>query len=288
MKQTESIITTLFILLICVPAMSLEKSDALYAARSNYEKENYSECADYYKQAIELGAKSGDTYYNYACCLALSGEKDKAFDNLEKALEHGFVEIPEMTSNKDLVSLHNDKRWLIVVSKGEKYQKKYLDSINVWVYRMFLDDQADRENYQESDDWEDIANKDRMRRDRIKRIIENDGLKVSDDYFHAAMIMHHGTEAEDYKLANELAARAVELDSTNNQARWLYAASKDRYLLKNGEPQIFGTQYNYRDGLWTLEPFDKNAVTEKEREFWRVPSVAEAQRKVARLNEEYR
>lgn len=149
---------------------------------------------------------------------------------------------------------------------------------------MYEADQRDRLSFNEGDDWGFVAKKDSMRRERIKSIMANSQLKVSDDYYHAAMIMHHGADSIAYKIANELTMKAVELDSTNDDARWLYAASKDRYLINIGKSQIYGTQYNYRNGKWTLNPIDRNAVTDEDRKFWRVSTLEETKAKIARLN----
>lgn len=284
MRQTNFTIITLLVLLVSVLAYCSKKTDEINAAKTAYDQGNYNECAKHYANAIKLGIDSEDTYYNYACCLALNGEKGKAFDNLEKALEEGFINIDLLKNDKDLVSLQKDKRWLVVVSKGEKYQSKYFESINVWVYRMYEADQRDRLSFNEGDDWGFVAKKDSMRRERIKSIMANSQLKVSDDYYHAAMIMHHGADSIAYKIANELTMKAVELDSTNDDARWLYAASKDRYLINIGKSQIYGTQYNYRNGKWTLNPIDRNAVTDEDRKFWRVSTLEETKAKIARLN----
>ena len=49
--------------------------------------------------------------YNVACNLATLGEKDKALDYLERAVEHGTVSEAWMRNDADLVSLRDHPRF---------------------------------------------------------------------------------------------------------------------------------------------------------------------------------
>lgn len=66
-------------------------------------------------------------------------------------------------------------------------------------------------------------------------------VRTATDYFHAALIFQHGADPEDYLLAHVLAVNSVILG--NRDARWLAAATLDRYLNRIGKPQVFGTQF---------------------------------------------
>ncbi len=77
-----------------------------------------------------------------------------------------------------------------------------------------------------------------------------------------------------FELANQLAERAIELGE--DDARWLYAATLDRYLTSQGKPQKYGTQYQNVDGKWVLLPVDP-ATTDEERAEYRVPPLQEPQ-----------
>ena len=99
------------------------------------------------------------------------------------------------------------------------------------------------------------------------------------------MILQHGSEPADYELAHELAVKAAELrPSPELPARWLAAATKDRYLLSLGEKQWFGTQYTVEDGVWTLLPIDEDAVSDEERRAWDVPTLEETRQALAERN----
>ena len=130
-------------------------------------------------------------------------------------------------------------------------------------------------------DWDNaemvarIDKKDRERKKRVKEIISAGGLKVGADYHHAALIFQHGNTTIDFKKANELAKKGMELG--DKRSKWLYAATLDRYLLSTGKPQRYGTQFGRnKDGEPEVaKPIDKN-VTDEERVKYNVPPLNEA------------
>ena len=129
-----------------------------------------------------------------------------------------------------------------------------------------------------------VAPRDGARLQRVKEIVEAGEVKTADDYFHAAMVLQHGQDPEDFKLAHELALKASEMDAEHSSARWLAAAAKDRYLQNVGKPQIYGTQFRKVDGTWTLDPIDESAVTDEERARWGVPPLAKAKERAEAMN----
>lgn len=155
-------------------------------------------------------------------------------------------------------------------------------SLNLEVYVAFLNDQADRAG--EISDVQKVLRADAQRRHIVHLAIEHHTLTSADDYYHAAMVMQHGTKPDDFALACDLAAKAMRLDPTHRQAAWLYAAATDRYLWRTGRPQIYGTQYKKETGRWTLEPFDPHGATDDERMRHGVPPLAERLRFINELN----
>jgi len=155
-------------------------------------------------------------------------------------------------------------------------------ALNLEVYVALLNDQADRAG--DIPDVQKVLRADEQRRHIVQLAIASHTLTTADDDYHAAMVMQHGTTAEDIALARELAAEAMKRDPANWRAAWLYAAATDRWLWRTGKPQIYGTQYKKVDGKWTLEPFDRNAVTDEERLKHRVPPLAERLRFIEKLN----
>jgi hypothetical protein len=155
-------------------------------------------------------------------------------------------------------------------------------SVNPELLAAYLADRAERSA--EITDREAAMKRDATRQNVVRIAIAGRALRTADDYLHAALVMQHGTTAGDFALARDLAKQAVALRPSLAEARWLYAATTDRYLRAIGKPQIYGTQYAQVDGRWTLEPFDPTAVTDEERARWRTHSLAERRRFIDELN----
>jgi hypothetical protein len=157
--------------------------------------------------------------------------------------------------------------------------------MNKELQALFEQDQADRRAFEQLDheQIQQMLQRDRVRRQRVEELIGSEGLQVPEDYFHAAMVFQHGETLEDYWQAHELAGRGAELGHPG--CRWLSAAAYDRWLMNQGKPQKYGTQYTTRDDgpyrLWDVDP----NTTDEERAAWNVPSLAEALRQAEELTQ---
>ena len=127
-----------------------------------------------------------------------------------------------------------------------------------------------------------MRTRDLQRRERVMEMSAANQLITAEDYFHAAHIMNHGDTIEDAQNAHILALRASELG--HRPARWLAAASYDRWQMYQGKPQKYGTNYVYdgrEDRLWDVDP----ETTDKERAMWDVHPLAEQLRKAQEANQ---
>lgn len=123
--------------------------------------------------------------------------------------------------------------------------------------------------------------RDMQRRERVMGIVTQSESLTAEDYFHAAWIMNHGDTPVDAQHAHTFAVRSSELGY--RPARWLAAASYDRWLMYQGRPQKYGTNYIYdgrQDRLWDVDP----STTDEERAAWDVPPLAEQLRKAEEAN----
>lgn len=128
-----------------------------------------------------------------------------------------------------------------------------------------------------------LKRRDRKRKRAVLFLNDLDSIKTALDYHHASYILQHGETLRDFALAHEFAKKAVELG--DESAKWLFAATLDRYFLSIGKPQKYGTQFQVnRDGEYELvEPIDVT-VTDEERARYNVPPLSEA---VRRYKEKY-
>jgi hypothetical protein len=112
-------------------------------------------------------------------------------------------------------------------------------SENSALTQLFKVEQAARQG--KDVDWTKLRVEDEERRKEVRHMLDAGEVRTAADYFHAALVFQHGEVPEDYLLAHILAGNAVILGDRN--ARWLSAATLDRYLSRTGKPQVFGTQF---------------------------------------------
>jgi len=93
----------------------------------------------------------------------------------------------------------------------------------------------------------------------------SEGVRTAEDFYRAAMLFQHGTEASDWRKARELALRAVELHPEYREAKWLAAAALDRELVRTGKRQRYGTQYRDVGGGWSSNRWIPQRRTSSER-----------------------
>ena len=118
--------------------------------------------------------------------------------------------------------------------------------------RMFAEDQADRTT--QPFDPQYVVPRDAARLARVKQLYHGQAIQTGEDYFHAAMILQHSPNTDDYLLAHEFCVSAI--GAGVEQAKWLAAASEDRFLMSLGRPQRFGTQFRVNNGIASLYETD--------------------------------
>jgi hypothetical protein len=153
--------------------------------------------------------------------------------------------------------------------------------MNEELHAIYTQDQADRKGKNRIN--ANVQEQDRIRRQRVQELLTAGSIQTADDYFHAAMVFQHGEQLDDYWKAHELARKAAELG--HSTGRWLTAASYDRWLMRQGKPQKYGTQYTMPPGssMFTLYEVDPT-TTDEERAEWNVPSLADAHKRAAEIN----
>ena len=130
---------------------------------------------------------------------------------------------------------------------------------------------------------------DKVRLNKVEDILKRSKNLSSEEYFAAAMIMQHGSEPSHYKRAMELSQKSASLDPDNTKANWLSCAAEDRYLLKIGKPQVWGTQLKRKMNaagtyeVYYLENFDKNARPDEQIKRCGIPVLSEIESRLERM-----
>jgi hypothetical protein len=160
------------------------------------------------------------------------------------------------------------------------------DKVNAELAKMYTEDQSDRMPKDGKPiDWRIVGPRDKARMARMRELYSGGKLLTGTDYYHAAMILQHSDAPADYLLAHELCVVAI--SKREGRARWLAAASEDRFLNSINRPQRFGTQYR-SDGPNAPYRLSKveDGVTDALRAAYNVPTLEAAKAREAEMNDE--
>ena len=115
---------------------------------------------------------------------------------------------------------------------------------------------------------------DARRRSQVQDLIHQGKVQSGEDYYYAAFIFQHGQKPGDYLYAHVLAVTA--LGKGFSGAKWLCAATLDRYLQSVKQSQVFGTQFG---SLFTdrddQEPYDHDFLSDGLRAEWCVTNYSQ-------------
>lgn len=84
-----------------------------------YEAEHYDEAIKMFKQAAAFPEKEAISSYNIGCIWALQKQPDKAFPELETAVDTGYMKIIDYLTDDDLESIRSDVRFKKLIQKLE-------------------------------------------------------------------------------------------------------------------------------------------------------------------------
>ena len=158
------------------------------------------------------------------------------------------------------------------------------ESISIELKSIYEEDQVNRgkiDTSQPEEIWrpifEAMMDHDEIRLARVREMILNKELRTGADFYHAAMIFQHSPDIADYALAHLLALKSSEMGYECEDGKsplWLAAAAKDRWLVRIGQLQDFGTQYTWDKETNQNKQYPVNpAITDEERKRWHVPPL---------------
>jgi hypothetical protein len=169
---------------------------------------------------------------------------------------------------------------LSLVQYSSANEQKTAAAFAAELAKLYAEDQADR--VATNIDWEMVSVRDEQREIRVKELLALGSLGGGTEYFHAAMILQHASTPDDYLLAHDLCVIAI--SKGEQKAKWLAAASMDRFLNSIGRPQRFGTQYIANKSFRSpaLAPVDPN-VSDVLRQEFDVPTLKDAKKREAEM-----
>ncbi|UWZ81723.1 hypothetical protein [Occallatibacter riparius] len=167
------------------------------------------------------------------------------------------------------------------------------------VHQLFVEDQEDSSSgpnggpgFTEEEYKKRVA----VRQATVRAMLAAGEVKTGDDFRDAAFLFQHGDSPDDFLFAHILAMEAVYRGTTS--ARFIAAATLDRYLQFIKQPQVFGTQYvldrniplaKNNSGLplpfgRTLAPYNESFLSDQVRTDFCVPTLAQQKENVALFN----
>ncbi|WP_324833762.1 hypothetical protein [Alloacidobacterium sp.] len=109
------------------------------------------------------------------------------------------------------------------------------------VHRLYVEDQEDTKTIKDEATNAEYLQHVKVRQKTLRTMLAAGQVTSGDDFLEAAFIFQHGDTADDILFAHILAMEAIARGTSS--AKWIAAATLDRYLQFTKQPQVFGTQY---------------------------------------------
>lgn len=244
----------------------VEKAYALYEAK------DYKQSALTYAAAVKANGGIGyrDDRYNAACSWALAGQTDSAFFNLNRvAIVGKFADLRHITTDKDLTSLHADKRWqpllTVVQQNKDKEEEKYNKPLVRQLDTIYTGDQGIRVKMDtvqkqygfDSKEMRSLISTmiegDSINLIKVKAILDQHGWLGPDSIGEAGattlfLVIQHADLATQEKYLPMMKEAVNDGRAEKSQLAYLI----DRIEMYNGRPQVYGSQLIMKNGKYVV------------------------------------
>lgn len=291
MKALVLTVLVMPFIFICAQAQDEFIPDAKYQSHASralryYQDKDYLQSARSYDTLFKQYKGSGlrSDRYNAACAWALASNVEQAFHYLELvARKDKWDNLTHLLGDRDLVSLHQDKRWDKIVKQvkaNKEFSERNLDKALVALLdTVFVRDQTMRlradsvlKKYGAQSDevrnyWQQIQYQDSIDLLIIKKIIADNGwpgpgLVGVQGAKTVFLVIQHADSATH---ANYLPLLRDAVKQKKASAQDL-AMLEDRLLTEQGKAQIYGSQVRWNDSTNSYELFpikDEKTVDER-------------------------
>ena len=246
----------------------LQYSDYIALADSLYEAKNYPASAQAYTSAFKANGWKGNANdrYNAACSWSLAGVADSAFYNLERIAEKlNFKNPDQLLEDEDLTSLHSDKRWLKLLDRVKENKRNAEVNLNrplaAKLDSVFDEDQKYRQMMsevnskygRESAEMKNLISTmilvDSLNQILVLKILDQYGWLgpdiVGDKGASALFLVIQHADLRTQEKYLPMMKEAVK----NGAARTAdLALLIDRVEMRNGRPQVYGSQVTTENG----------------------------------------
>jgi hypothetical protein len=250
------------LLLACclsLPAVAQTPQNLAAVADSAYRAKEFVRCGEAYEKLATDGKPKQQMthHWNAACCFALGHLPDRAFAQLDKAVEIARPEPKELAQDDDLSNLHQDPRWAVLLKNAQAKVDAYEKSLSEPALRKELlamkdVDQAARQamikaGLKDQPALEKLEQVDTANTRRMKEIVSANGWpglsQVGEDGAAAAwlLVQHADKDLPFQKLCLEK-LEAAKTRGDAEPSSWAYLV--DRVAVAEKRKQTFGTQFD--------------------------------------------
>ena len=252
-------------------AKLIEARRLVVEASTALAEKDCAKAAGLYARAVDAGAMSSTTSYNVACCFALQGRADDAFQYLDFAIEMGWTDVEKLNEDPDIESLRKDDHWSGATARCAARRDEFRKSLgNAELHdelmRRMKIDQAARNA--DPIRVEAMAKIDADNTAWMKTVLEKHGWPgfalVDRDGAQAAwlLVQHASADVVFQRRCLELIVAAHEKgDVSASDVAYL----TDRVLVLEGKPQRYGTQFDSTDGVLRPFPIEDEAGVDERR-----------------------
>ena len=252
-----------------------------------YEAKDYKNSAFTYSEAFKVNGWKGrpDDRYNAACSWALANYQDSAFFNLERiATKSNYSDYGHITADQDLNSLHEDKRWKLLLEIIKQNKEKAESILNKQLVQqldsIYNDDQKyrlqlveiEKSEGMKSDKvkalWKIIGKKDSANLIKVKAILDEYGWLGADVIGGQGnstlfLVIQHS----DQKTQEKYLPMMREAVKKGNARGSELALLEDRVAIRQGKKQIYGSQIGQdtKKGTYYVLPLDDPDNVDKRR-----------------------
>ena len=229
-----------------------------------YKSEEYQKSVNKFKEAFKIERKNPGDLYNASCAASLLGDKELAFEWLNRAFKNGWINVGHTETDSDLDPLHTDERWnkLLVEMQKEvdKKEANYNKPVQTALIAIYDEDQLIRQQYiaaqkefgYESKQVDSLGAimilKDSINLIKVTEILDKYGWIGIDKVGGQAnqslfLVIQHS----DLKTQQKYLPMMREAVKNNNASVSALALLEDRVALGEGKRQTYGSQIGYDD-----------------------------------------
>jgi len=269
-----------------LPLATLASPPTRSEAQLAYDAGEYASCAALYAQVADAEGGTRADGYNAACCLALAGNADAAFERLRTTVTTHFTSVADLQQDEDFRSLRDDPRWEPMLALARQEEDRHLAGTDRALRRELFErlnrDQEIRDRLIAApEDKALIAEAERIDTDNtawLKQVVASRGWPgyklVHEDGAQAAWLLaqHADRDPAFQQQVLELLEKAV-LDKDAKPSHLAYLT--DRVRTGRDEKQLYGTQFIKAGDDWVPAPIEDEAHVDERRQRIGLGTLAE-------------